>query len=42
MWTRIKFIINVTLICVTCERMILAWIARGPSRTEGARRIRGL
>jgi hypothetical protein len=30
MWTRIKFIINLTLICVTCERMIRAWIAQGP------------
>jgi hypothetical protein len=42
MWTRIKFVINVTLICVTCERMLVAWIAKRPVRTERASRIRGI
>jgi hypothetical protein len=32
MWTRIKFVIGVTLVCETCRRMILAWIAQQPDR----------
>jgi len=42
MWTRIKFVINVSLICVTCGRMIVAWIGKTPARAERASRIRGL
>lgn len=33
MWARIKFVINVTLVAVTCRRMIVAWISNKPGRT---------
>jgi hypothetical protein len=33
MWTRIKIVINVALIGVTCGRMIVAWIGKKPART---------
>jgi hypothetical protein len=29
MWTRIKFVINVTLIVVTCVRMLETWLREG-------------
>jgi hypothetical protein len=33
MWTRIKIVINVALVGVTCGRMIVAWIGKKPVRT---------
>jgi len=33
---------NVTLICVTCGRMLEAWILRKPVRTRPPRGVRGL
>jgi len=32
MWTRIKFMINITLVGVTLGRMIVAWISKKPVR----------
>jgi hypothetical protein len=28
MWTRIKLVINIALISVTCARMVTAWIGK--------------
>jgi hypothetical protein len=33
MWTRIKIAINLTLIGVTCGRMLAAWIRKRPVQT---------
>jgi hypothetical protein len=30
MWTRMRLVINVTLIGVTCGRMMVAWIRKRP------------
>jgi hypothetical protein len=36
MWTRIKFVFNVTLIFVTCVRMLEAWILKRPVPDEAS------
>jgi hypothetical protein len=41
MWTRIKFVFNVTLIFVTCGRMLEAWILKRPVRTRPPNGVRG-